>query len=253
MEVSSARSGAAVFSIVIPVHNERSNVAPLVSEIRQAMQATQPFEIIYVDDGSTDGTGEVLQQLKEAGHIRVVTHGRNLGQSIALTSGVAAAAGTWIASLDGDGQNDPLDLPRLFGEAQEACARDEDIVCVAGIRVHRNDSWLKRLSSRIANSVRRLALKDGIADSGCGLKVFRRDAFMAVPHFNHIHRFLPAVFQAHGGKVLSSPVAHRARVYGVSKYGVGNRLFVGIVDLFGVSWLSKRSIDRPWKRLPQLS
>lgn len=241
-----------LLSVIVPVFNERENVRPLVGEIVSAIDGRFPYEIVYVDDGSDDGTGKVLEQLAASTSLklRVVTHAVRQGQSAAIVSGVASASGAWIATLDGDGQNVPGDIPALLAAVTRARDSDPNVVCVAGIRVGRRDSFVRKVSSRIANAVRQTILRDGVPDTGCGLKIFRRDAFQALPHFNHLHRFIPAIFQCYGGTVITHPVSHRPRMAGTSKYGISNRLFVGIADLAGVCWLRRRAIDRPWLRGP---
>ena len=224
-----------LLSIVVPVRNEGPNVAPLVAEIRTAL-AGIPHEIVYVDDGSTDDTAK---RLAEAGVI-VRRHRLSCGQSAAIVTGVRAASGAWIATLDGDGQNDPADIPALFHQAQREMGGP---VLVAGHRTRRRDSAVKRLSSRAANRIRAGLLHDATPDTGCGLKVFRRDAFLELPHFDHMHRYLPALFIRAGGRVVSVPVNHRPRLRGQSNYGTLDRLWVGIFDLVGVYWLQRR-----WKR-----
>src|SRR5690349_3510279 len=229
-------------SIVIPVRNEAGNIGPLVAEIRAALDGGAPYEIVYVDDGSTDATLAELSALAASGApLRVVRHARSCGQSAAIRSGVKAARGAWIATLDGDGQNDPGDIPRLW-----AMARAENApVLVAGWRRKRRDTWLKRLSSRIANGVRARMLGDATPDTGCGLKVFRRDLFLELPYFDHMHRFLPALVKRAGGRTVSVPVNHRPRGAGRSNYGTLDRLLVGITDLFGVMWLMRRASVPP--------
>lgn len=239
--MNSDLTGNPAFSVVIPCFNEGDNIASLVAEVAAAAAVIgAPHEIVVVDDASTDHTLATLRDLKaHVPALRVLRHAVNRGQSAALCTGVAAAAGYWVATLDGDGQNDPADIPALLREAQRLepdCA--DPIVC--GHRTQRRDTWVRKLSSRIANRVRARALGDATPDTGCGLKVFRRRTFMGLPHFNHMHRFLPALVQRAGGRSVSVPVNHRPRVHGVSKYGIGNRLWVGIVDLFGVSWLISR-------------
>lgn len=235
-------------SVVVPVFNEAQNIKPLILEIVDALKEWCEYEIVYVDDGSDDGTGSLLDELASDTSLRlsVKHHGSRSGQSAALLTGIRAAGGDWIATLDGDGQNVPGDIRNLVQRAIAAHAQDDSVVCVAGMRMGRKDSVVRRLSSRVANSIRQWLLADGIRDTGCGLKVFHRDAFLALPHFDHMHRFIPALFQASGGKVLTEAVAHRPRTSGVSKYGIANRLWVGIVDLGGVFWLRRRAISRPW-------
>ena len=223
-------------SVVVPVYNEVDNVEPLVSEIGAAL-ARISHEIVYVDDGSTDGTKDKLQELiRGVPQLRVVVHPQNAGQSAAFCTGVRAARGDLIATLDGDGQNDPADIPRLL----ELFEASDAPVLVAGARATRNDNFVRRASSRIANHIRSRVLRDGCLDTGCSLKLFRRDLYLLLPQFNHMHRFFPALFAREGVGIINVPVAHRPRSAGVSKYGVGNRLWVGIVDMFGVRWLIKR-------------
>jgi dolichol-phosphate mannosyltransferase len=234
-------------SVVVPVKNEADSIAPLVEEIRGALGGIA-HEIIFVDDGSNDGTGEILQGLKAViPLLRVVRHSFSCGQSTALLSGVRMAVAPLIATLDGDGQNDPADIPRLLDVWRSEERRGRVIGCVAGWRKNRQDSTLRRLSSRIANSVRSHLLKDNTPDTGCGLKLFARDGFLRLPYFDHMHRFLPALFLREGLRVVSEPVNHRCRERGVSKYGVHNRLWVGVVDLLGVMWLRRRA------KIPELT
>ena len=221
-------------SVVVPVRNEAPNIAPLVAEIRAALAAV-PHEIIYVDDGSTDGTPA---ELASAG-VRRLRHRASCGQSAAVITGVRAARGAWIATLDGDGQNDPADIPRLLERAR---ALGGDIM-VAGHRVQRRDTAVKRLTSRWANRIRARLLRDETPDTGCGLKVFPRALFLELPHFDHMHRYLPALVLRQGGRVVSEPVNHRPRTRGVSNYGTLDRLLVAFLDLVGVAWLQRR-----WKR-----
>jgi dolichol-phosphate mannosyltransferase len=227
-------------SVVVPVRNEVGNLAPLLAEIQAALAGRVDHEVIYVDDGSTDGTDARLAQLcDEFPRLRVLRHARSCGQSAALASAVRAARGPWIATLDGDGQNDPADIPTLLAAAR-AATPDAELQLVAGYRRRRQDSWLKRLSSRIANGVRARLLHDATPDTGCGLKLFPRAVFLQLPYFDHMHRFLPALVQRNGGRTVSVEVNHRPRTRGTSNYGVHNRLWVGIVDLFGVMWLQRR-------------
>lgn len=227
-------------SVVVPFFNEAENVGPLVEEIHSALAGKVEFELVAVDDGSSDETASRLEALaRQFPELRLVRHRHNCGQSIALISGIRAARAPWVVTLDGDGQNDPADIPRLLAE-RDAHAGENIPLLIAGERAKRNDNWLRRLSSRVANSVRQGLLHDDCSDTGCGLKLFPREVFMTVPHFNHLHRFLPALFKRAGGRVLNVPVNHRPRTRGSSKYGVWNRLGVGIVDLFGVRWLQSR-------------
>lgn len=231
-------------SVVIPVCNEEENVLPLAREIHAALDGRFAFETIFVDDGSTDGTARavVAARLQGMPEVRLVRHQVRSGQSAAVATGVRAARARWIATLDGDGQNDPADIPKLL----EAVAQSDSpgLRLVMGNRTTRRDTWLRRLSSRVANGVRGGLLKDGTPDTGCGIKVFDRDVFLEMPRFNHMHRFMPALFQREGYQVISVPVNHRERTRGRSKYGLHNRLWVGIVDLFGVMWLIRRASPR---------
>jgi len=232
-------------SVVIPAHNEAENIGPLVREIVAALGGAGDWEIVVVDDGSSDGTGARAEAAgREVPQLRVVRHASPRGQSFAVVTGVRAASGPWVATLDGDGQNDPADIPRLLEARERAAAAGGGPLLLAGFRATRRDSWLKRASSRIANAVRGRLLGDATPDTGCGLKLFEREAFLAVPHFDHMHRFLPALFIRAGGRVVSVPVGHRPRTRGRSHYGVFNRLGVGIVDLLGVMWLMRRGPRR---------
>ena len=227
-------------SVVVPIKNEQDNIEPLVREIVSALTDKATFEIIYVDDGSTDASQARLQALKaEFPMLRVIRHRASCGQSRAITTGVSAARYEWIATLDGDGQNDPADIPALLTKLGEP-AQPENLELLAGWRARRIDTFLRRLSSKVANGVRSRLLKDNTPDTGCGLKLFARDTFLQLPNFDHVHRFLPALVMRNGGAVVSVPVHHRARERGTSKYGIHNRLWVGIVDLFGVAWLQRR-------------
>ncbi|MBB1059989.1 glycosyltransferase family 2 protein [Marilutibacter spongiae] len=225
-------------SVVVPVFNERDNAAPLVHEITAALRGVVPFEIIYVDDHSRDDTLDVLRALKaEVPELRVIHHVTQSGQSTAVRNGIKAARGEWIATLDGDGQNDPADIPRLLAERDRA---DPDTRLFAGWRVDRQDSGSKRWASKWANAIRARMLRDDTPDTGCGIKLFERAAFLELPHFDHMHRYLPALMQRAGWKTVSVPVNHRHRTAGVSKYNNLNRALVGISDLRGVAWLIKR-------------
>jgi dolichol-phosphate mannosyltransferase len=227
----------------VPVYNEADNVEPLVLELDRVLRnpaLNLEYEIVYVDDGSTDGTPERLAALAaDLPRLRVVRHRYNCGQSAAIRSGVRAARHAMIATLDGDGQNDPADIPRLL--TVFASGARTDVHLVVGCRVNRRDTWLRRISSRIANAIRSTLAGDSTPDTGCGLKVFSRDVFLALPFFDHMHRFLPALVIREKGRVVSLPVNHRPRTRGKSKYGVRNRMWVGIVDLLGVLWLQRRA------------
>ncbi len=225
-------------SVVVPVFNERDNVAPLVHEITAALRGVADFEIVYVDDHSRDDTLAVLRALKaEVPELRVVHHVTQSGQSTAVRSGVKAARGTWIATLDGDGQNDPADIPKLIAERAKAAP---EIKLFAGWRVNRQDSGSKRWASKWANAIRARMLRDDTPDTGCGIKLFERAAFLELPYFDHMHRYLPALMQRAGWRTVSVPVNHRPRSAGVSKYNNLNRALVGIADLRGVAWLIRR-------------
>ena len=239
METRNQTSQTPQLSVVIPVLNERGNIAPLIDEIDIALHRRLAFEVVIVDDGSTDGSVEEAEQVAGAtGFTRLVRHDTTRGQSAAIRTGVKAARAPIIAVLDGDGQNDPADIPKLYGPLTVL----PSIRMVVGHRVRRDDPWVRKLSSRVANAVRGALLEDGIRDTGCGLKAFYREDFLELPAFDHMHRFLPALIQRGGARVHSVAVNHRPRTRGRSKYGIGDRLWVGITDMFGVLWLRKRSI-----------
>ena len=225
-------------SVVIPARNEAPNIAPLVAEIRAALDGRADYEIVYVDDGSSDGTADAVRAvMADFPRLKLLRHAASCGQSAAIRTGVLGATGLWIATLDADGQNDPADIPRLWSAAQ---AMRDDRLLITGFRQKRRDTLVKRLSSRIANAVRGRMLKDKTPDTGCGLKLLRRELYLMLPFFDHNHRFLPALVLREGGTVISEPVNHRPRQRGVSNYGLFDRLWVGIVDLFGVMWLMRR-------------
>jgi dolichol-phosphate mannosyltransferase len=230
-----------LLSVVIPMRNEAPNVLPLVEEIAAALAGTR-FEVVCVDDGSSDETAARLSEAMGRFPVVALRHAASCGQSAAVVSGVLAARAAWIATLDGDGQNDPADIPRLWARAR-AEAADGRAVMVAGHRVTRKDSGVKRVTSRIANAVRARLLGDATPDTGCGLKVFPRGLFLDLPRFDHMHRYLPALVLRQGGQVVSEPVNHRPRLRGKSNYGTLDRLVVSIADLVGVIWLQRR-----WKR-----
>ncbi|MFL6579010.1 MAG: glycosyltransferase family 2 protein [Povalibacter sp.] len=232
-------------SVVIPVCNEEENVVPLAREIQAALTAYRPFEIIFVDDGSTDKTASMLQAARDTDipEIRLLQHSARSGQSAAVHTGVRAASAEWIATLDGDGQNDPADIPALIS-AQGSAGPNLKLV-MGNRKASRKDNWIRKVSSSVANGVRSRFLKDRTPDTGCGLKLLHRQTFLELPRFNHMHRFLPALFLNAGTEVISVPVRHRPRTRGTSKYGLNNRLWVGIVDLFGVRWLMRRNPRRP--------
>jgi dolichol-phosphate mannosyltransferase len=231
--------GEPQFSVVVPVCNEAENVEPLAREIHAALGGLD-YEMIFIDDGSTDDTAMILRQLKgEFPALRVLRHSFRSGQSAAVASGVRAARARWIATLDGDGQNDPADIPRLIAARDDAANRGVQLI-MGNRKASRKDTAFRKLQSSVANGVRSGLLGDGTPDTGCGIKLFERSVFMELPRFDHMHRFLPALFMRHGAQVISVPVGHRPRTRGTSKYGMLNRLWVGIVDIAGVMWLRRR-------------
>ncbi|MFN5745327.1 MAG: glycosyltransferase family 2 protein [Methylococcaceae bacterium] len=228
-------------SIVVPVHNETDNLKPLIEEIEAAVVAVADYEIIYIDDGSTDDTLIRLEALMgQHPRLRVLRHIHCCGQSTALRSGILAARGRVIATLDGDGQNDPANIPGML-VALKSLGTTGKGGMVAGHRRKRKDTGWRKLSSRIANGIRAALLQDETPDTGCGLKVFDRVLFLEMPDFDHMHRFLPALAQRAGGRVVSVDVNHRPRTMGQSKYGTWHRLWVGIWDILGVMWLQRRA------------
>lgn len=232
-------------SVVVPVKDEADNILPLIAEIEAALGGEE-FEIVYVDDGSRDASPMRLSEARaKSPRLQVLTHQSSVGQSGALVTGILAAKAPWIATLDGDGQNDPADIPKLL--ALVRAPDGTDLVMVCGTRAKRRDTWARRYASRIANGVRARLLHDDTPDTGCGLKLFRREAFLAMPRFNHMHRFLPALARRDGGRIAHVGVNHRPRTKGTSKYGNWQRLWVGIVDLLGVMWLRARAM-RPTLR-----
>jgi dolichol-phosphate mannosyltransferase len=245
-DANAPQSGAVPrISVVVPVRNEAGNVGPLIGEIARAMAPLAPFEIVYVNDGSTDETAAELRRLtREHAFLRVVDHAVSCGQSAAVRTGVSFARAPIVATLDGDGQNDPVFLPALVA----AIERDPTVGLVAGQRVGRKATGFKKLQSRIANAVRGAVLRDGTRDTGCGLKAARRDVFLALPYFDGLHRFLPALVRRDGYRVAYVDVVDRPRLSGTSNYGMWDRLWVGILDLMGVWWLVRRK-----KRVPQVS
>ncbi len=225
-------------SVVIPVKNEADNIVPLVDEVEAALDGRFEFEVLVIDDVSTYATVERLKQARaRLPRLRVIRHAANRGQSAGVWTGVKRARGTWIATLDGDGQNDPADLPAMWARLEAEPRPD----MVAGHRVNRKDTASKRIASRWANRIRSGFLKDETPDTGCGIKVFRRDLFLELPYFDHMHRFLPALVRRHGGRVISVAVNHRPRGAGRSNYTNLGRLRAGILDLLGVWWLIRRS------------
>ena len=227
-------------SVVVPVFNEEENAGPLIEEIATAMK-DHNYEMVFVDDCSTDTTLAVLKELKKKNkNLRVLHHNQNAGQSRGVRSGVMAATGIYVATLDGDGQNDPADIPALFKKITRKDA-PQNLALVGGRRAKRKDTWAKRIGSRFGNGVRKWLLKDEADDTGCGLKVFSREAFLRLPYFDHIHRYIPALMLREGYAIEFEDVGHRNRQFGVSKYTNFGRLLVSIADLRGVMWLRRRS------------
>jgi len=225
------------------VRNEADNVAPLIAEITAALDGRWNYEIIYVNDGSTDATAERLASaMKSRSNLRQIRHAASVGQSAAVRSGVRAARGAIVATLDGDGQNNPAFLPALISAIEQGGGRAG---LAAGQRVGRKDTDFKKLQSRIANAVRKTVLHDGTRDTGCGLKAFRRDVFLALPYFDGLHRFLPALVRREGYDIVYVDVIDRPRHSGVSNYGFFDRLWIGIMDLAGVWWLIRRKKPTP--------
>lgn len=230
----------ALLSVVIPVHNEEENILPLAAEVDAALKDRIDYELLFIDDCSSDTTADNLRLAAVANpRVRVLTHSRQSGQSAAIISGVRRARGEWVVTLDGDQQNDPADIITLIDQLA-APSTPDDIALIIGHRRKRRDTWLRRLSSRIANSIRQRLLHDITPDSGCGLKLFPRQLFLQLPAFDHMHRFFAALVVRHGGRVVSVEVNHRPRVAGRSHYGLNNRLWAGVVDLLGVIWLQHR-------------
>jgi len=231
---------AVKLSVVVPVFNESQNVAKLVDEIAVALGQAD-YEMIFVNDASSDDTLSVLTHLKNKyPTLRTLSHRKNAGQSRAVRSGVMAARGQYIATLDGDGQNDPADIPALFAQITRSDAPD-GLALIGGRRAKRQDSWAKKIGSRIGNGVRKKLLNDQADDTGCGLKVFTREAFIRLPYFDHVHRYIPALMLREGYKIEFCDVNHRHREFGVSKYTNFGRLMVSVADLRGVRWLNKRA------------
>ena len=233
-------------SVVVPVRNEAGNIALLVAEIAKALEGQWSFEVVYVDDGSTDGTEAELKRLMtQHAWLRRVRHKQSCGQSAAVRTGVAAARAPIVVTLDGDGQNDPAFIPALVRALEAGNPR---VGLVAGQRVSRKSGGFKKLQSRIANAVRGAVLRDGTRDTGCGLKAFRRAVFLGLPYFDGLHRFLPALIRREGFDIGYVDVVDRPRAHGVSNYGLWDRLWIGILDLAGVWWLIRRK-----KRIPEIS
>ena len=245
-ETSDIATHAPAVSLVVAVKNEAENVAPLTGEIAAAMNGRWSFELVFVNDGSTDDTGVILRRLMaERPWVRQINHAATCGKAAAVRTGVSAARAPLIVTLDGDCQNDPSFIPAMVRALESGGAR---VGLVAGQRVGRRDSRFKRLQSRIANAVRGAILRDGTRDTGCGLKAFRRETFLALPYFDGVHRFLPALVRRDGYEVAYVEVIDRPRLHGRSNYGFWDRLWVGILDLAGVWWLIRRR-----KRVPRIA
>lgn len=228
-------------SVVVPVHNEAENIKPLLDEIAAALTKFTDYEIIYVDDGSTDNTLEILKNAQQTiSKLRIFKHAQSCGQSAAIFTGIKAAKFPVIATLDGDGQNNPADIYHLYANLQTQREYNSKLAMIAGWRNQRHDTQWRLISSKIANSIRAALLGDSTPDTGCGLKVFLRDAALELPFFDHYHRFLPALMLRAGYQVISLSVSHRPRERGISKYGTLDRLWVGISDILGVMWLKTR-------------
>ncbi len=246
MSDTSTRATAPAVSVVVPVRNEAGNIAPLVNEISAALQGSWLFEVVYVNDGSSDGTEAELKRLKgQWPWLRQIKHARSCGQSSAVRTGVAAARAPVVVTIDGDGQNDPAFIPRLIEALLAGAPR---VGLIAGQRVGRKATAFKKFQSRIANGVRGAILRDGTRDTGCGLKAFHRDLFLALPYFDGLHRFLPALVKREGRDIGYVDVVDRPRLTGHSNYGMWDRLWVGILDLAGVWWLIRRK-----KNVPEIS
>ncbi len=236
-----------MISVIVPVYNERENIESLIQELMSAAKTADISEIIYVDDGSSDDSLQILSGLRtNCPLLRVIKHEVRAGQSAAFLSGVKAAGNKIVVLMDGDGQNDPADIALLhktFKEHEASCKK----IMVAGQRAKRQDNFLRRISSRFANKIRSAILNDHIRDTGCSLKLIRREDYLNLPYFNHMHRFLPALLIRDGVKILTQDVSHRPRMRGTSKYGFWNRLWVGIVDLAGVRWLLARGVPKDFR------
>jgi glycosyltransferase involved in cell wall biosynthesis len=226
-------------SVVVPVYNEEENLPHLAAEIRGVMAGLgRPYEVIYADDGSTDGSPTVLERLaREDSAVRVIRQSRNSGQSAALAAGFRFARGGIVVTLDADLQNDPADIPRLLAPLDAY-----DVVC--GVRANRQDTWVRKISSRIANGVRNRVTRDAVTDVGCTLRACRAEYLRRIPMFTGMHRFLPTLLKMEGARVTEVPVHHRPRLHGQPKYNIRNRIWRALADLFAVRWMQKRWIDR---------
>jgi dolichol-phosphate mannosyltransferase len=232
-------------SLVIPLYNEAENLPVLAAEIRQALAPLgESWESLFVDDGSTDGSFEVLRALAAGDRtVRILRHRQNAGQSAALVAGFRAARGAIVVTLDADLQNDPADIPALLARLGRS-ATESDCDAVSGVRRHRQDTWVRRISSRVANGVRNWATDERVSDVGCSLKAYRREVLEGLPMFSGMHRFLPTLVRWNGARLAEIPVHHRPRLHGTAKYGIGNRLFRALADLMAVRWMRTRWIPR---------
>lgn len=251
-----------LISVVLPAKNEQGNIGQLIEELHVALTGNVEFEILVIDDGSTDNTVEEAlragqaciaeefcqQQVAHGSHtplpssrksrVSVLSHPVSCGQSTAIHTGISHARGEWIVTADSDGQNDPADIPALLKLAHQCQAPH---FCIAGYRQKRLDTSWVRFQSKVANAIRQTILRDGVPDSGCGLKLFPKQTFLALPYFDHMHRFLPCLIKRLSGEIVVCPVNHRNRVAGKSNYNAWNRAWAGIIDLMGVLWLRKRT------------
>lgn len=241
------KNAAAVLSVIVPVHNEAENVPPLMEELQSAFEAlNEDYEILWINDGSNDRTGPLLDGLAhEESPCRVLHHDRRFGQSASHATGFHYARGNRLVTMDGDGQNDPADLPELVS------ALENDVACVTGIRVNRQDRWTRRVSSSIANAFRNWITGDRITDAGCTFRLFKKEGVREIPLFDGMHRFLPTLLRAQGFRVIEMPIHHRPRRHGTSKYGVSDRLWRGIVDCAAMRWYQRRAL--PAQRVNTLS
>ncbi|HEX3984871.1 MAG TPA: glycosyltransferase family 2 protein [Rhizomicrobium sp.] len=236
-------------SVVVPVFNEAGNILPLLDEVEAALNDVCTYEVIFIDDGSSDGSAEeLLQAQARSPAVRLFKHVKRSGKSAGLVTGFWAAQAPWIQTLDGDRQNDPADVARIWKKIQPI---PEGLGIVAGVRNRRNDGAIKWASSRIANFVRRNMLRDDTADTGCGFKLIRRDAALRLPFFDGMHRFLPALVRRQGYSIAQEKIEDRPRVAGLSKYGFFGRLGAGIFDLMGVFWLMRRGTQATARELPR--
>lgn len=236
-----------MIAVVVPVLNEAENIRALIGEIVAASAHAPIREIVYVDDGSTDDTLKLLEEeMRSVPMLRVVRHDRPMGQSAAFLSGGRAASQDILAFIDGDLQNDPADIALLFERYRTESAQNPK-VAVLGQRAKRNDNTLRKISSRLANRIRAAVLNDGTRDTGCSLKLIRREDFLGLPYFDHMHRFLPAMLLRNGVRLTHVQVSHRARMHGSSKYGFWNRALVGATDLMGAAWLARRRLPADYK------